>query len=348
MPSAYCVAPVVIFDGRDPCRVTLRSDNIRHRRAICQRGLPATRNMTGILNVCKPTGITSHAVVSRVRKFIGQKRVGHAGTLDPMASGVLPILIGNAAGITELVMEHDKTYRAGVLLGKVTETGDITGTVLSETTPRVSEEMLEEAITRFIGEIEQVPPMYSALKVNGVTLYKLARQGIEVERQARKVTIYDIKRLSALANDRFDIEVSCSKGTYIRTLAEDIGQALGCGATLDALERTRCGMYDLSDAVSLETLEEYYHENAPEKIEALLRSPEEYFTSLPVVRLPAFYERLALSGCEIYLKKARVSRDALSEDGRCRLYDENDRFYAVAALGNYEAGEAVKIQYRFI
>ena len=304
--------------------------------------------MNGILNVYKPKGITSNAVVCRVRKFTGMRRVGHAGTLDPMACGVLPVLIGNAAGITEIVMDHDKTYLAGVLLGKVTETGDITGNVISECEPHVTEEMLDEALTQFVGEIEQVPPMYSALKVNGVTLYKLARQGIEVERQARNVTIYGIRRLSALENNRFDIEVSCSKGTYIRTLAEDIGQKLGCGATMDALERVRCGAYRAEDAVTLETLEAFYHENAPEKIASLLHSPEEVFEHLPIVRLPAFYERLAISGCEIYLKKAHIPRELFEHGDLCRLYGEEGGFYAVAARGEYENGEAIKIKYRFI
>lgn len=303
--------------------------------------------MNGILNVYKPKGITSNAVVCRVRKFTGMRRVGHAGTLDPMACGVLPVLIGNAAGITEIVMDHDKVYRAGVLLGKVTETGDITGNVINECEPHVTEEMLDEALTHFVGEIEQVPPMYSALKVNGVTLYKLARQGIEVERQARKVTVYGIRRLSALENNRFDIEVACSKGTYIRTLAEDIGQKLGCGATMDALERVRCGKYDAKDAVTLDTLEAYYHENAPEKIEALLHSPEEVFENLPIVHLPAFFERLAKAGCEIYLKKAGIPRGIFEGGEMCRLYGA-DGFYAVAALGMYENGEAIKIKYRFI
>ena len=304
--------------------------------------------MNGILNVLKPKGMTSHAVVSRVRKFIGQKRVGHAGTLDPMASGVLPVLIGNAAGITEIVMDHDKTYRAGIRFGLVTDTGDITGKVLAEHTPSFDPPALDETLNAFVGEIDQVPPMYSALKVGGVTLYKLARQGIEVERKARTVRIYGIRRLSDFDGSRVDIEVSCSKGTYIRTLAEDVGERLGCGATLDALERTVCGPFSIENAVTVEALEEAYLAGTPEKIEEMLISPEVFFERYPIVHLPAFYERLALSGCEIYLKKARIPRSALSEDGFCRLYNEENRFFAVAALGSYEAGDALKIKYRFV
>ena len=195
-------------------------------------------NLSGILNVYKPKGLTSHAVVSRVRKFYGVKRVGHAGTLDPMACGVLPVLVGSAASVQELVMEHDKTYKAGVLFGVTTDTGDVTGSVLNAKTPSFDGAALKETLARFTGEIDQVPPMYSALKVDGQKLYELARRGKTVERKARKVTVYGIRLLTPFDGKRCDIEVDCSKGTYIRTLAEDIGNALGCGACLDSLERT--------------------------------------------------------------------------------------------------------------
>lgn len=306
-----------------------------------------SENLSGILNVYKPKGLTSHAVVSRVRKFYGVKRVGHAGTLDPMACGVLPVLVGSAASVQELVMEHDKTYKAGVLFGVTTDTGDVTGTVLDTKAPTFDGAALNQAISRFTGEIDQVPPMYSALKVEGQKLYELARRGETVERKARKVTVYGIRLITPFDGKRCDMEVDCSKGTYIRTLAEDIGNALGCGACLDSLERTVCGVYRAADAVTVETLEKLYQSGDTSALAGFLQSAEALFADCPVVRLAPFYEKLACNGAEIYLKRARIP-ERLFEHGRlCRLYKENGGFYAVAELGDYPDGAAVKIKYRF-
>ena len=304
-------------------------------------------NLSGILNVYKPKGLTSHAVVSRVRKFYGVKRVGHAGTLDPMACGVLPVLVGSAASVQELVMEHDKTYKAGVLFGVTTDTGDVTGSVLDAKTPSFDDAALKETLARFTGEIDQVPPMYSALKVEGQKLYELARRGETVERKVRKVTVYGIRLITPFDGKRCDMEVDCSKGTYIRTLAEDIGNALGCGACLDSLERTVCGVYRAADAVTVETLEKHYQNGDTAALAGFLQSAEVLFEDCPIVRLAPFYEKLALNGAEIYLKRARIP-ERLFEHGRlCRLYKENGGFYAVAELGEYPEGAAVKIKYRF-
>lgn len=303
--------------------------------------------MNGIINVYKPRGLTSHAVVSRVRKFYGVKRVGHAGTLDPMACGVLPVLVGSAAGVQELVMEHDKTYRAGVLFGVTTDTGDITGNILETKEPCFDTKALEAALCRFTGAIEQVPPMYSALKVDGKKLYELARRGETVERKARPVTIYDIQLITPFDGKRCDLEVHCSKGTYIRTLAEDIGAYLGCGACLDSLERTQCGVYAAKDAVTVDELESLYKAEDTTALMSYLQSTEALFDTLPVVRLAPFYERLCLNGAEIYLKRARIPERLFEETDMCRLYDENDRFYAVAQIGDYPEGRALKIKYRF-
>lgn len=304
-------------------------------------------NLSGILNVYKPKGLTSHAVVSRVRKFYGVKRVGHAGTLDPMACGVLPVLVGSAASVQELVMEHDKTYKAGVLFGVTTDTGDVTGSVLDAKTPSFDDAALKETLARFTGEIDQVPPMYSALKVDGQKLYELARRGETVERKARKVTVYGIRLLTPFDGKRCDIEVDCSKGTYIRTLAEDIGNALGCGACLDSLERTVCGVYRAADAVTVETLEKLYQNGDTAALAGFLQSAEVLFEDYPVVRLAPFYEKLALNGVEIYLKRARIPERLFENSRFCRLYKENGGFYAVAELGEYPEGAAVKIKYRF-
>lgn len=306
-----------------------------------------SENLSGILNVYKPKGLTSHAVVSRVRRFYGVKRVGHAGTLDPMACGVLPVLVGSAASVQELVMEHDKTYKAGVLFGVTTDTGDVTGTVLDTKAPTFDGAALNQAISRFTGEIDQVPPMYSALKVEGQKLYELARRGETVERKARKVTVYGIRLITPFDGKRCDMEVDCSKGTYIRTLAEDIGNALGCGACLDSLERTVCGVYRAADAVAVETLEKHYQNGDTAALAGFLQSAEALFEDYPIVRLAPFYEKLARNGAEIYLKRARIP-ERLFEHGRlCRLYKENGGFYAVAELGDYPDGAAVKIKYRF-
>lgn len=304
-------------------------------------------NLSGILNVYKPKGLTSHAVVSRVRRFYGVKRVGHAGTLDPMACGVLPVLVGSAASVQELVMDHDKVYKAGVLFGVTTDTGDVTGTTLETKEPLFDDASLKETLACFTGEIDQVPPMYSALKVDGQKLYELARRGETVERKARKVTVYGIRLITPFDGKRCDIEVSCSKGTYIRTLAEDIGNALGCGACLDSLERTVCGVYRAADAVTVETLEKHYQNGDTAALAGYLQSAEALFEDYPIVRLAPFYEKLARNGAEIYLKRARIP-ERLFEHGRlCRLYKENGSFYAVAELGDYPDGAAVKIKYRF-
>ena len=189
--------------------------------------------------------------------------------------------------------------------------------------------------------------MYSALKVEGQKLYELARRGETVERKARKVTVYGIRLITPFDGKRCDIEVDCSKGTYIRTLAEDIGNALGCGACLDSLERTVCGVYRAADAVTVETLEKHYQDGDTTALAGFLQSAEVLFEDCPIVRLAPFYEKLALNGAEIYLKRARIP-ERLFEHGRlCRLYKENGGFYAVAELGDYPDGAAVKIKYRF-
>lgn len=244
-------------------------------------------------------------------------------------------------------MGHDKTYKAGVLFGVTTDTGDVTGSVLNAKTPSFDGAALKETLARFTGEIDQVPPMYSALKVDGQKLYELARRGKTVERKARKVTVYGIRLLTPFDGKRCDIEVDCSKGTYIRTLAEDIGNALGCGACLDSLERTVCGVYRAADAVTVETLEKLYQNGDTAALAGFLQSAEVLFEDYPVVRLAPFYEKLALNGAEIYLKRARIPERVFENSRFCRLYKENGGFYAVAELGEYPEGAAVKIKYRF-
>ena len=198
-----------------------------------------SENLNGLILLDKPEGFTSFKAAAALRRIYGTKRVGHTGTLDPMATGVLPIMIGRATRLCSLVLESDKRYTATVRLGITTDSLDITGEVLSLAVPCVSDEQLKEALEKFTGEYDQIPPMFSAIKKDGVRLYDLARQGKEVEREPR----------------RFKIDVLCSKGTYIRSLADDLGKYLGCGACLTALRRTKTAQFDISQCVTLEQIE---------------------------------------------------------------------------------------------
>lgn len=213
--------------------------------------------MQGFLLLNKPSGITSFSAVLAIKRLANEKRVGHTGTLDPMATGVLPIFLGRATALSSLMLDGNKRYKATVKLGVTTDTDDITGTVLSQSKVTVTNEELESALENFKGKISQTPPMYSALKKNGVRLYELARQGKTVEIPKRKVEIFSINLISALdAENCFSIDVLVSKGTYIRSLARDIGELLGCGATLAALERTSACGFDIDDCVGLDNLTE--------------------------------------------------------------------------------------------
>ena len=208
-----------------------------------------------ILNVFKPQGVTSFDVVRQVRRKLGVKKVGHGGTLDPVAEGVLIILVGKATKRSNELMALEKEYRAGILLGITSDTDDITGNLLNEKpVPDFDKSDIENALDDFRGEIEQVPPMYSALKVKGQRLYKLARKGIEIEREPRKVSVYDIG-IEDWRNPHLVLTVRCSRGTYIRSLARDLGDKLGCGGTMESLVRTRIGDYRVEETLKLQDLE---------------------------------------------------------------------------------------------
>lgn len=222
--------------------------------------------MTGFIFLDKPEGITSFTAVNKTRRILGIKKAGHTGTLDPMATGVLPIMLGGATRFSQYLPVHDKSYRAKILLGTITDTLDTTGEILEQREVDVTPEQLQSAVMSFVGNIKQLPPMYSAVSKDGVRLYKLARQGIEIEREARDVTIYSIEIVSALENNEFEIDVSCSAGTYIRSLASDIGDKLGCGATISALRRTNANGIDISRTVTLEQLEKAVAEGRAEEL----------------------------------------------------------------------------------
>ncbi len=211
--------------------------------------------MTGLLLINKPENITSYGAVARVKRVTGQKRVGHTGTLDPMATGVLPVLVGRATALSAFVTDADKEYIARIKLGTVTDTCDITGEVLAENDVLCDFEQIKTAVAAFVGDVQQTPPAYSAIKVGGQRLYKLAREGKEVEIPSRTIRVYSAEILSELnENNEFSVKFRVSKGTYIRSLARDIGENLGCGATLSALCRGETCGFDLSQCVDLDDL----------------------------------------------------------------------------------------------
>ena len=289
---------------------------------------------SGVLVIDKPAGITSHDVVWRVRKLYGTRRVGHTGTLDPMATGVLVVLVGRAAKAAEYLTSDKKAYRATLKLGITTDTEDTTGTVLTSTDQLPTPDEVVRVAQGFVGEIMQIPPMYSALKVGGKKLVDLARRGIEIEREAREITVHS---LTCTPNEdgTYTLDVACSAGTYIRTLCADIGKALGCGGAMASLRRVETGGFSLFDAHTLEELDSL----STEQRLAALVPIERLFDDLPALPLPAFYERLCRSGCEIYLKKIGVSHPV---GARLRLCSENGDFFALGEVREYDDGPAAK------
>lgn len=272
--------------------------------------------MNGIVIVDKPQGWTSQDVVSKLRGVFQTRRIGHGGTLDPMATGVLPVFVGRATRGVEFFEHAEKTYETVLRLGITTDTEDITGTVLTEQDVFVTGAMLEEVLAQFRGQILQIPPMYSAIKVNGQKLYDLARKGKEVERKPRPVTIHELTLLGMEA-DGIRLRVRCSKGTYIRTLCKDIGEALGCGGCMAALRRVTAGEYTIEEAIPLQTLIE---SGQPEKY---LRSVDSMFASYPAVTLTANQEKRCRNGNSFSLTLS---------DGTYRAYSQTGEFLMLAKV----------------
>lgn len=269
----------------------------------------------GILIIDKPAGWTSMDVCAKVRGILREKRVGHGGTLDPMATGVLPVFVGRATRAVEFAENGRKEYDAGLRLGLVTDTQDVTGTVLETRPGAVGRAELEEALAAFRGEIQQIPPMYSAVKIQGKKLYELARKGQEVERKPREVIIYELELLEAESETDYRLRCLCSKGTYIRTLCHDIGQALGCGGALYRLRRTMAAGFTLADAVTLEDLQA--------QGEALLRPLDSLFARHPAltVRSPG-QEKRVRCGNPVTLPG--------TADGTYRVYGQNGDFLCLS------------------
>ncbi len=248
--------------------------------------------INGILNVYKERGFTSHDVVAKLRGILKQKKIGHTGTLDPEAEGVLPVCLGSATKVADLLTDQTKEYRAALLLGVSTDTQDLTGNVRERREVQCTEEDVRTCIAGFTGVQEQIPPMYSALKVNGKKLYELARQGIEVERRPRRITIGEIL-INGIDLPEADITVTCSKGTYIRTLCSDIGDALGCGGCMKSLLRTRAGKFELSGSVRLDEIAEY---QAAGELNRILYPTDFIFDGLSKLLLTPAAEHLVRNG----------------------------------------------------
>ena len=292
----------------------------------------------GLIIINKCEGMTSQRVVSCVKRLLGTDKAGHTGTLDPLAEGVLPVLIGRGVKASEFMLTSDKHYGATLLLGQTTDTEDVTGEVLSTCEDIPSEECVMEAIASFVGEIMQTPPMYSALKVGGKKLCDLARRGVEVEREARPVTVHSIKARRINEKEYF-LDVSCSKGTYIRTLCADIGKKLGTGGVMKTLTRLSASGFTLADAISLAELESM----SEEERRARVLPVERVFAGDVSVTLPAFFARLAEAGQQVYLKKLPASSIGFTPEigMRVRLYDK-DGFFAVGEIRAFDEGAAIK------
>ena len=291
--------------------------------------------MTGVLCICKPAEITSFGVVAKVRGITRERKAGHTGTLDPMATGVLPVFCGGASKAVDLQLDHTKAYRATLKLGARTDTGDVTGTVLETAPVTAGEKELLEVLPRFVGPRMQTPPMYSAVKINGQPLYKLARQGMEVERKARPIEILSIQYEGSPAENEYTLTVKCSKGTYIRVLLEEIAEAMGQKGTMSALRRVAAGVYTEADAHTLEEILAA-KEQGPAALEALMLPVESVFTPLPLLVVEPWVEQHLYNGCP-------TSRYPAA-DGRYRVRNAEGQFLGLANI----TGGVLKVEKLFV
>ncbi len=274
--------------------------------------------MNGVIIIDKPKGKTSHDIVGILRKKFDTRRVGHTGTLDPLATGVLPVCIGNATRAADMLIESDKKYRATFLLGKRSDTLDIEGEITEENEVSVTEEDVRRVIAGFIGEQDQIPPMYSAIKKDGKKLYDLAREGIEIEREPRRINIYSID-ICDISMPTVTIDVHCSKGTYIRSLCDDIGTKLGCGAVMTELRRTYTAGFAIEDAFTIEKLDEL------EELSGTLKPTDSLFSSLPKIHLNEKQEKSITNGVRMTWRNG-------VEGQSYRIYSEDGRFLCISRL----------------
>ena len=279
--------------------------------------------VNGIINVYKEKGYTSFDVVAKMRGIFGQKKIGHTGTLDPDAQGVLPVCLGKATKVCDLLTDKDKVYKATMLLGIQTDTLDISGKVCNKAVVNVTEQQVRDVISTFVGTIEQVPPMYSALKVNGKKLYELAREGKTIERKARKVSIYDIT-IDEICLPEVVMTVSCSKGTYIRSLCDDIGTKLGCYGCMKDLLRTKVACFDIGDAYKISEIEKL-KENIVLPVDML-------FENIPAVNTVLMAQKLIENGNRIPAEMINADGNKqrkYDDEGRYRIYNPEDSFVGI-------------------
>ncbi len=270
--------------------------------------------LNGIVIINKPSGWTSHDVIGKLRGILKERRIGHGGTLDPMATGVLPVFVGRATRAVEFCESADKDYVAGLRLGIVTDTQDITGNVLVTRECNISEDAVKSILSEFTGAQRQIPPMYSAIKINGKKMYELARKGIEAERKPRDIVIKRLELVDKAGGD-YILNVTCSKGTYIRTLCHDIGERLGCGGVMSSLIRTRAGAFTLFDSVTLEEIEEAAKNG---EAESMLKPADSIFAGYPAVTIGAREEKKCRNGGDF--------NKQTSFTGLCRVYSEKGEF----------------------
>lgn len=288
------------------------------------------RAINGIVLLDKPAGLSSNAALQEVKKLYEARKAGHTGSLDPLATGVLPLCLGEATKVSQFLLDSDKQYRARIKLGERTDSGDCEGTVIeSDDASAITLDQIKEALKDFQGEIDQVPPMYSAIKKDGVPLYKMARKGMEIEREARRVTIYSIEIrefADGIECPELELDIACSKGTYIRTIADDLGQQLGCGAHIIALRRTVAGVFDEQRCVSIESLREVKTDAGLEGIDDYLIPMDEAVGDLPEVRLPSITADCVKHGQAVLVRH-------LPAEGLVRLYEEEE-FIGIGSIND--------------
>ena len=276
--------------------------------------------MNGVIIIDKPAGWTSHDVVGKLRGVLHEKRIGHGGTLDPMATGVLPVFVGRATRAVEFCENAVKQYIAGLRLGIVTDTQDTTGNILSTAPVNVTQADIDNAVLSFVGPQQQVPPMYSAVKVNGKKLYELARRGVEVERRPRSITIYNISALGDVP-DNITLDITCSKGTYVRTICHDMGQKLGCGGAMSSLRRVRAGSFTLEHACTIEQVIEMMNHGDT----SFLLPVDSLFSEMPAVTLDAAQEKKCRCGNNFRFN---------GTDGDYRAYSQQGDFLMLGRLAD--------------
>lgn len=279
--------------------------------------------VNGIINVYKEKGYTSFDVVAKMRGIFGQKKIGHTGTLDPDAQGVLPVCLGKATKVCDLLTDKDKVYKATMLLGIQTDTLDISGKVCNKAVVNVTEQQVRDVISTFVGNIEQVPPMYSALKVNGKKLYELAREGKTIERKARKVSIYDIT-IDEICLPEVVMTVACSKGTYIRSLCDDIGKKLGCYGCMKELLRTKVACFDIGDAYKISEIKKLK--------ESIVLPVDMLFENIPAVNTVLMAQKLIENGNRIPAEMINADGNKqrkYDDEGRYRIYNPEDSFVGI-------------------